>query len=682
MNTTNPTLSPALPSCMRETLAERQRFLEHTRLQLKSELFGIDDVIDRVIDAVRAWYVLPQLCNRPVIVCLWGLTGTGKTQLTRRLAQLLGFYDRFVEVQMDGFSHGSGFRSSTISGMLETSGIQEGQPGILVLDEFQRFRTLDRKGEDAKVERYQDVWALLSDGRLPPPLSALGSIERKLAEADYDAEREEADSGKSDSTRSFRFRLDPWDAQELKRLLKLKEPLAEIMQWPAEQVNALVAKFQQSSQAWETDYTQLLVFVCGNLDEMYQEMAQRVEDCDTDADIFNRLTQRLTLIDVKRALGERFKPEQIARLGNDHVIYPSLSKRTYERLINTVCDRYTQSVAEQTGVCLQIGQDVRDELYANAVFPAQGTRPLFSSVHAILSANLIKAALWVLEQEGVASTGQPAAISLAQDKRHLLVKVPSPQGPLQTHMAVNFELNRIKQRANADFRSLLAVHEAGHGLVYSLLFGRAPQEIKINLASFGGGYNSFTGLKVVTRQNLLDRMAVGLAGRVAERLVFGDQACSTGAEQDYRQTTELASKFVRLFGFGDRISVTDVTVDRDEHVNTDMEPSNAAIEALLRDEYTRTEALLIRHRNALTALVQALLSRGMLTPAEVRDVLLPHRIHLEPGSETGTESQALEPYARKLAAFCESVELPAKTTPSAPGCLSSTPGPLTPPSAL
>ena len=165
-------------------------------------------------------------------------------------------------------------------------------------------------------------------------------------------------------------------------------------------------------------------------------------------------------------------------------------------------------------------------------------------------------------------------------------------------------------------------------------------------------------------------------------LVFGDQACSTGAEQDYRQTTELASKFVRLFGFGDRISVTDVTVDRDEHVNTDMEPSNAAIEALLRDEYTRTEALLIRHRNALTALVQALLSRGMLTPAEVRDVLLPHRIHLEPGSETGTESQVLEPYARKLAAFCESVELPAKTTPSAPGCLSSTPGPLTPPSAL
>ena len=36
-------------------------------------------------------------------------------------------------------------------------------------------------------------------------------------------------------------------------------------------------------------------------------------------------------------------------------------------------------------------QSLLDELYANAVFPAQGTRPLFSSVHAILSANLVNA---------------------------------------------------------------------------------------------------------------------------------------------------------------------------------------------------------------------------------------------------------------------------------------------------
>jgi hypothetical protein len=654
MNDITPPLRTPEPG-IRATLAERQQRLEAARQQLKTELLGIDDVIDRVVDAVRAWYVLPQLCNRPVIVCLWGLTGTGKTQLIRRLAQLLEFYDRFVEVQMDGFSNGAGFRSSTLSGMLENSGIQESAPGILVLDEFQRFRTIDRKGEDVKVERYQDVWALLSDGRLPPPLSALGTIERKLAEADYEAERED-DEGERAGKKPYQYRLDAWDAQELKRMLKLNAPLVEIMQWPSDQVQALIRRFQQSSQAWETDYSRLLVFVCGNLDEMYQETAQRVQDCDTDADIFHRLTRRLSLIDVKGALCKRFKPEQIARLGNEHVIYPSLSRSTYERLIQALCERYTEEVLAQTGVRLALTPAVRDELYANAVFPTQGTRPLFSAVHAILSANLIKASLWVLEQ-GLA-LDQVFEVSLDDTRRHLIVKAAHTPGAPQTRLPVHFELNHIKQRANADFRALLAVHEAGHGLIYSLLFAQAPQEIKINLASFEGGYNSYVGLKVESRQNLLDRICVSLAGREAERLVFGDSACTTGAEQDHRHATESASRFIRLHGFGDRISVTDVTVDMDNHVNTDMAPSNRAIETLLQAQRTRACQLLQQNRQALGELVDGLLSQGMLSPQEVRERLLPHGIALRPCAADHGEALVLEPYADQLATFRASASVP------------------------
>jgi cell division protease FtsH len=139
---------------LREQLAQRNRQLHEIAAQLKIELFGIDSIIDRVVDAVRAWYVLPELISRPLIVCLWGLTGTGKTQLVRRLAQLLGFYDRFVEVQMDGFSNGAGWRSTqSISGMLAQSGVREGEPGILALDEFQRFRTIDNKRAEVRVER-------------------------------------------------------------------------------------------------------------------------------------------------------------------------------------------------------------------------------------------------------------------------------------------------------------------------------------------------------------------------------------------------------------------------------------------------------------------------------------------------------------------------------------------------
>ena len=47
--------------------------LADAALQLKTELFGIHDVIDRVLNAIRAWYVLPQPIPRPFIVCLGGL---------------------------------------------------------------------------------------------------------------------------------------------------------------------------------------------------------------------------------------------------------------------------------------------------------------------------------------------------------------------------------------------------------------------------------------------------------------------------------------------------------------------------------------------------------------------------------------------------------------------------------
>ena len=51
-------------------------------------------------------------------------------------------------------------------------------------------------------------------------------------------------------------------------------------------------------------------------------------------------------------------------------------------------------------------------------------------------------------------------------------------------------------------RAVLAVHEAGHGLIYALLFKQPPLEIRINMATFSGGYNSFNALKVKTRSNL------------------------------------------------------------------------------------------------------------------------------------------------------------------------------------
>lgn len=621
------------PQRMRVQLAQRNHQLQEIAAQLKTELFGIDAIIDRVIDSVRAWVLLPGLVSRPVIVCLWGLTGTGKTQLVRRLAQLLGFYDRFVEVQMDGFSNGASWRGAqSISGMLAQSGVREGEPGILALDEFQRFRTIDHKRNEMRVERFQDVWALLSDGRLPPALSLLGDIESSIAEAAFDAERADADDAK------LRFKLSSWDAKELRRTLKLDEPLLEIMAWTPEQIQARLHAFRESGQQqWDTDYSRLLVFVCGNLDEMYEDLATSVDDCDSDADTFHAVTGKLSVIDVKQALNQRFKPEQVARLGNEHVVYPSLSRHAYEQLIEQGCARYARETGDRCGLRFELAASVHEQIYANAVFPAQGTRPLFSSMHAILGAGLAKAALWALEHGAAAGD----SVGLTADGRSLIAHWRG-----QSHaIAAPFEISRLRQRSNADFRALLAVHEAGHGLVHALLFGRAPTEIKIHVASFEGGYNAYTSRKVWSRQNLLDSTCTSLAGRAAELLVFGPGMSSSSAESDLRKATETAARMLRHLGHGERIGRIDVSVSSEDNLCTDVEATDAPIEALLQAEHARATRLLETHRGALLALVDELMDQGQVTPAGFAAVT-----GLPLGS-LGRPEDALDPYAQKLADF-------------------------------
>ena len=617
---------------LNQHLAARQAQLAAIAAELKTELFGIDEVIDRVIDAVRAWYVMPQLIARPVIVCLWGLTGTGKTQLTRLLTQKLGFYDRYVEVQMDGFSNGAGwYTPDSISGMLGESGMVEGEPGILLLDEFQRYRTIDNRRQDIKVARYQDVWALLSDGRLSPALSFLRDLDYRMASAQFELDERQSDeadnaedktaeasatapAAKPAQPRARKFKLGAWEARELQRVLKLNVPLTELMAWSPQQVQDQVEAFRADAARWQTDYSKLLIIVTGNLDEMYEDLAERVEDCDTDADVFHAMSQRLSVIDVKKALGTRFRPEQVARLGNQHVIYPSLSRQAYQQLIARTCAQYVDEVALRAGLRIDVAQPVLDEIYANGVFPAQGTRPVFSTVHAALGGSLVHAALWAIEQGAAPGTTLP--LTLSEDRKHLIVRWQDRQHALP----VLFELESLRERASMDLRTLLAVHEAGHGLVYAVLMGRAPQEVRINVASFNGGYNSYAPQKAYSRRMLRNVICVSLAGRAAESLVFGPDATTTGAEADRKQATANAVAYVRHHGFGSRLSRTDVTTQQDDDLNTDVQPTNAEAEALLCAEAERATTLLRTHGEGFRALVQQLLATGTVPAAEFAKV--------------------------------------------------------------
>ena len=606
------------------TLDGRRKDLERASVQLKSEFFGMDNIIDKVISSMYTWYILPELITRPVIVNLWGMTGVGKTCLVRRISQILNFFDRYVEVQMDSTSSGSGFYSSSIATILRNSSIEENTPGILLLDEIQRFKTVGDNGGDAPVERFQDVWMLLSDGKFAADSSLFREVEEMLNYQMWNGNKSNSDDDDDDEPKAGRkkktnkpmvvpkFFINPWEAQNLKKILKLSQPVQEIMTWNLARVQSELINIRTRTNTWEIDYSKLLIFVSGNLDEAFSG-ANATEDCDTDADIYHKRTKKITQSDIKEALRRRFKPEQIARLGNNHIIYPSLSKSSYEALILRTCNKYVTEMEDISELKFELDPGIYKEIYENSVYPTQGTRPVFSSVHKIFSGALSNIALWGLEN---------------QFQNIRIVMMPVEQklvgicGEQQIEVPIDLDMRSTRKLNTLDFNTMVAVHEAGHALVYAFLTKQAPAEVKINLASYQGGYNALersSGLQ--TKQQVKNSLATYFAGAAAEEIVFGSNRRSTGCSHDIKMATSVAAQYVRQHGFDGTLSLITGENGLDTDFNTNVEATNDAIENLCQEGFKQANSVIVEHQAAFKLIVNALLDSKCLTPQDFKQLV-------------------------------------------------------------
>jgi hypothetical protein len=582
---------------------------------LKSEFFGLDTIIDQVIGSIEAWYICPEIITRPVIVNLWGMTGVGKTALVRRLSSLLGFSDRFVEVVMDGGSQ-HGYWSSTLASILRDSKIEEASPGILLLDEMQRFRTVDSMGGDIEVERYADTWTLLSDGKFSANSSAIAEVEMMFAKQLYDVEEPETADELINGTDEEKKekKISPWQARSLKKTLRLTESITKIMSWKKEDIQeALRAMDERDS--WEYDYTKLVIFVSGNLDQAFAG-STATGDSDTDADFYHNLTKNVSLSQIKKSLTAQFRPEQVARFGSNHVIYPSMSKASYQALIKSTCKRYTDEMENLSGKSFVVADSLLDAIYDNSVFPTQGTRPVFSAIHMIFSSLLMEVTFWLIEEEL-----KSVKLEMAGDS------VKATSGSTSKIFKVDMRLSEQRAQITDNFRTMVAVHEAGHALVYAIQHQCAPFEVKVNVASFAGGYVATTvpsPYKIETRESIQATLSVLLAGRCAEEMVFGKHNASNGAESDISTATSTASNYVRKWGFDAYIArVESGRADRISWI-TQIEETDGRIISLLEGAYDTATFTLRANTRYFVTIVKALLEKGVLTQAEFIELSKPY----------------------------------------------------------
>jgi cell division protease FtsH len=113
-----------------------------------------------------------------------------------------------------------------------------------------------------------------------------------------------------------------------------------------------------------------------------------------------------------------------------------------------------------------------------------------------------------------------------------------------------------KRAMNPRVRRVVAYHEAGHAIVATVLPGLDPVH-KVSIVSRGLGALGYTmqlpteDRYLITKTELEHQLAVLLAGRVAELLVFRET--STGAQNDLLRATDIARAMVMEFGMSDSV---------------------------------------------------------------------------------------------------------------------------------
>jgi cell division protease FtsH len=202
-------------------------------------------------------------------------------------------------------------------------------------------------------------------------------------------------------------------------------------------------------------------------------------------------------------------------------------------------------------------------------------------------------------------------------------------------------LEKKNRRMNEKEKEIVAYHESGHALVSSLCKHSEPVH-KISIIPRGLaalGYTLQLPLEdryLMSREELLDKMAGLMGGRAAEEVVVG--SVSTGASNDFKQATEIARLMVTEYGMSDAIGPLSLAqrstspflngVGQGMAGMTDKNYSermqrriDGEVSRLIDEAMSRARDLVTRHRDALGRVAARLLAVEVIEGDELRRIL-------------------------------------------------------------
>jgi len=198
-------------------------------------------------------------------------------------------------------------------------------------------------------------------------------------------------------------------------------------------------------------------------------------------------------------------------------------------------------------------------------------------------------------------------------------------------------LEKKNRVMNAKEKEIVSFHESGHAIVAESVEHADPVH-KVSIIPRGIAALGYTQQRptedryLMTRSELLDRLAVLLGGRVAEELVFNE--ISTGAQNDLQRATDIARSMVTEYGMSDRMGL--VTYERPRQPmflpgnfaqgNTYSEEKSSQIDGeiarFIDEAHQRVKKILSERRKALDELARLLSEKESVQGDELRRMLV------------------------------------------------------------
>lgn len=188
-----------------------------------------------------------------------------------------------------------------------------------------------------------------------------------------------------------------------------------------------------------------------------------------------------------------------------------------------------------------------------------------------------------------------------------------------------------------DEKKLTAYHEAGHAIVGRLVPAHDPV-YKVSIIPRGRALGVTMFLPEedrysLSKQHLESQISSLFGGRIAEEIIFGPEAVTTGASNDIQRATDISRNMVTKWGLSERLgplvygeddgevflghTVTQHKVVSDETAHTiDEEVRN-----VINRNYTRAETILKENLHILNLMADALIKYETLESEQIDDIM-------------------------------------------------------------